>query len=184
MRKHNLYPLIALTIVQPACAASAALSNPIDHVFAANAFGAILAVHPWLENLLLTLHIASFVVLVGGACVVDLRLLGLGRHIAVRALNNFVIPWVLASVITAVSSGLWLFGAHADILIGRPAFFYKMLLLFAAAINALIFYAGPYQSVAKWNLDAPPPGGARIAGLLSLLIWIAVIFCGQRIAHH
>ena len=187
MRKHNPYPLIALTIVQPACAATAAgaaLANPIDHAFAANAFGALLAVHPWLENLLLTLHIASFVVLVGGACVVDLRLLGLGRHIAVRALNNFVIPVVLASVITAVSSGLWLFGAHADILIGRPAFFYKMLLLFAAAINALIFYAGPYQSVAKWNLDAPPPGGAGIAGLLSLLIWIAVIFCGQRIAHH
>jgi|GEM_PF-483588 len=171
----------------PAHAASgplAAISNPSGLAFAANALGRAVSERAWLENLLLTTHIVSFVVLVGGACVVDLRLLGLGRRIPLRDLNNFVVPIVLVSVVTAVSSGLWLFGAHADALIGRPAFLYKMLLLFAAAINALIFYTGPYQSVAKWERDDRPPRGAQAAGLLSLLIWVAVIFCGQRIAHH
>lgn len=193
--KQQFWALVAIVGFMLMCVASGlpahaatgpltAISNPTDHAFAANALGHAISEHAWLENFLLTTHIVSFVVLVGGACVVDLRLLGLGRRIPVRDLNNFVIPIVLASVVTAVSSGLWLFGAHADILIGRPAFLYKMLLLFAAAINALIFYTGPYQSVAKWNRDDRPPQGAQIAGLVSLLIWIAVIFCGQRIAHH
>jgi hypothetical protein len=136
-----------------------------------------------LEPWLLTLHILGIVCVVGSVVVMDLRLLGLGRLLPVRALHGFIIPFTLAALLVVVPTGLALFALHATTLIGEPAFFYKMLLLFAAAINALIFYTGTYQTAREWDVGVEPPAAARWAGALSILIWIAVIYCGQTIAH-
>lgn len=134
-----------------------------------------------LEPWLLTGHLLGIVAVVGSVIVVDLRLLGWGRGLSVKQLHNFIIPFSLAALLLVVPTGLALFALHAATLIGRPAFFYKMLLLFAAAINALIFYTGPFQSVAKWDNGATPVPGARWAGGISIVIWIAVIYCGQSL---
>jgi hypothetical protein len=136
-----------------------------------------------LEPVLLTLHLLGIVFVVGSVIVMDLRLLGFGASLPVRQLHRFIIPFSLAALLIVVPSGLALFALHAATLIGRPTFFYKMLLLFAAAINALIFYTGAYQGAAGWDTAKRPPAGARWAGALSILIWIAVIYCGQSLAH-
>jgi hypothetical protein len=99
----------------------------------------------------------------------------------VKQLHGFAIPFSLGALLLVIPSGLALFAIHASALIAQSAFFYKMLLLFAAAINALIFYTGPFQSVKSWENDPKAPGGARLAAVGSLLIWIAVICCGQSI---
>jgi hypothetical protein len=135
------------------------------------------ALEPWL----LGLHLLGVVVVVGSVVVMNLRLLGLGRVLPVRALHGFLIPLCLVALLAVVPSGLALFALHAQALIGRGVFFYKMLLLFAAAINALIFYTGSFQTVASWDAGRLPPAGARLAALVSLLIWIAVIGCGQSL---
>jgi hypothetical protein len=60
----------------------------------------------------------------------------------------------------------------------------KMVLLAAAGINVWIFHSKVYRRVMTWDVDAKPPRAARIAGALSLTLWVGVIFSGRMIAYN
>ena len=47
-----------------------------------------------------------------------------------------------------------------------------------AAVNMLIFHFGAYRRVAHWDLGKPPMS-AKVAGALSLLLWVGVVFFGR-----
>jgi len=47
-----------------------------------------------------------------------------------------------------------------------------------AALNMLIFHFGVNREVARWD-EGEPPMSAKIAGALSLLLWIGVVFFGR-----
>jgi hypothetical protein len=64
----------------------------------------------------------------------------------------------------------------------NPAFQLKLLLMVMAGINMAAFHLIPWQSVSRWDAGAPPPVAARVAGALSLALWIGVIACGRWIA--
>ena len=42
---------------------------------------------------------------------------------------------------------------------------------------------GVYRGAAQWDVDVMPPGTARAAAALSLLLWVAVIACGRLLAY-
>jgi hypothetical protein len=48
-----------------------------------------------------------------------------------------------------------------------------------AGVNMAAFHAGAYRDVARWDKTPPTPAAARLAGALSLALWIRVIFCGR-----
>lgn len=129
-----------------------------------------------------TAHIVGFVVLVGSAVMLDLRLLGLTKQLPVRALVRHALPWSVAALLLILPSGLLLFAAHAGDLLGNRAFQLKMALLLAAGMNAAIFHTGPYQGVSQWDTHAAAPAAARLSAAASIAIWIAVIACGRLIA--
>ena len=81
-----------------------------------------------------------------------------------------------------VSGGL-LFSSEAVKMYHSPAFRIKMILLAMAGLNALIFHRTVYRDAAGWNPASPAPPRARLAGLLSLLFWIAIIAAGRAIAY-
>src|SRR5712675_1756918 len=60
----------------------------------------------------------------------------------------------------------------------------KMVLLLLAGVNILLFHSRVFPSVAKWDADAIPPKAARIAGALSLVLWIGIVFSGRMIAYN
>jgi hypothetical protein len=66
---------------------------------------------------------------------------------------------------------------------GNPAFRVKLLLLLGAGLNALLFHAGVFRTVAAWDQHVPTPRAAKTSALLSLAIWIGVIACGRLIAY-
>ena len=129
-----------------------------------------------------TVHIVGFVVLVGSAVMFDLRVLGLTKQLPVRALARHLLPWSVAALALILPSGLLMFAAHADDLLGNRAFQLKMGLLLAAGMNAAIFHTGPYQSAARWDAHAAAPAAARLSAAASIAIWIAVIACGRLLA--
>jgi hypothetical protein len=137
----------------------------------------------WLYPVVETLHILGFIVLVGSAVMFDLRLLGLSRRIPVRLLAAHLLPWSLASLALIVPAGLLLFLTDAGTLVSNRAFILKMLLLMAAAGNAIAFHLGPLRSAAAWDITVPAPPRARVHAALSLLIWAAVVTCGRAIAY-
>lgn len=137
----------------------------------------------WLYPVVEIAHIAGFVVLVGSITVLDLRLLGMGRSLAVRALTRHTVPWSAGALVLIVPTGLLMFTAHASDFIGNRAFQLKLLLIVCAAVNAAVFHFGAYRSVESWQRDVAPPGVARAHAAVSLALWFSVIACGRLLAY-
>jgi len=135
----------------------------------------------WAYPIVEAMHIVSFALLVGGIGVLDARLIGLLRHTPVAPLMRSVLPVAFAGFVGAVLSGLVLFVAGADELLGNRAFVAKFVLLMLAGLNAAWFHAGAAREALAST--GPPSGRLRAAGLLSLLLWIAVIVAGRLIAY-
>jgi hypothetical protein len=135
----------------------------------------------WLYPAVEILHIAGFSVLVGAVAMFDLRVLGLGRDLPVRALARHLLPWSAGSMLLVLPTGLLLFAAEAPDLAANPVFLLKLGLIGVAGMNALVFHAGPYRAAERWQGRAPPR--ACLHAVLSLLLWLAVIACGRLLAY-
>lgn len=137
----------------------------------------------WLYPSVEIVHIIGFVTLVGSIIVLDLRLLGLSKALSVSVLARHTLPWSIGALALIVPSGLLMFITHAGDFISNTAFIIKMSLLFCAGINAAVFHAGVFRSVAAWDSGVATPAVAKMHALLSLLIWIAVLACGRLLAY-
>ncbi|MGB9988897.1 DUF6644 family protein [Massilia sp. SM-13] len=135
--------------------------------------------YPWVE----IVHIAGFALLVGSVAMFDLRLLGCGRALPVRALARHLLPWSLGSLLLVVPAGLLMFSAQPQDFLANRVFWLKLGLIALAGLNAGLFHLGPYRGVAAWDVQRPAPGLARLHAALSLLLWIAVICCGRLLAY-
>ena len=60
------------------------------------------------------------------------------------------------------------------------AFRLKILLLVLAGLNMLVFQLITGRDVAAWDGAVVPVAG-RIAGMLSLALWIAIVFFGRQV---
>ncbi|MFK3737589.1 DUF6644 family protein [Massilia sp. TN1-12] len=134
----------------------------------------------WLYPLVETVHILGFVLLVGAVLVFDLRVLGFGAALPLRALARHTLPWSLASLLLVVPSGLLLFATQAPDLLANRAFLLKLGLLATAGLNALAFHLGPWRTAPD---SGPAPLRARLQAGVSILLWIAVIACGRLLAY-
>jgi len=153
----------------------------------ASALGQAMRQWLWLYPAVETAHIVGIALLFGSIAVLDLRLLGVWKRVPVKPLAAQVLPWSAASFLLIVPSGLLMFVAHASDFIASPVFVLKMCLIMAAGVNAAAFHAIALRTVDLWDSEemrklAPPPS-ARLAGALSLAIWVSVIACGRLLAY-
>ncbi len=131
-----------------------------------------------------TIHTLGIVLVAGTIMLVDLRLLGLAlRSEPVASVVERIVPWTLRGFAFMFVTGALLFTSEAVKLYHSPAFRIKLVLLALAGLNALIFHRTIYRDVANWDATAPAPFRARLAGLLSLAFWIAIIAAGRAIAY-
>jgi hypothetical protein len=146
-----------------------------------SALGHLMRSSPVLYPAAEILHIIGFVLLVGSIVALDLRLLGLGRGIAIQPMARLLLPLSRTGLLLAVGMGFLLFSADAAHVVRNPAFQAKLLLIAAALINIAIAHAGPWRRSPLWHGEAPR--GARLTGLASIVLWIAVICAGRLIAY-
>lgn len=143
----------------------------------------VLRREPLLYPLLEVVHILGFVVLVGAAVMFDLRLLGLSRRLPVTELAWHLLPWARRGLAVAVPSGALLFITQATQLGRSPVFGLKLTLLVLAGLNAAWFHRSVFHSARTWNTEVATPPAARVAAVLSLLLWTGVITCGRLLAY-
>src|SRR5262245_24268517 len=127
------------------------------------------------------LHIIGFVLLVGSIIALDLRLLGIGRAIAIQPLARLLLPLSRIGFVVALGMGFLLFSADAAHVVRNPAFQAKLLLIAAALANIVIAHLGSWRRALLWRGDAPV--GAKATGFASLLLWIGAICAGRLIAY-
>ncbi|MFQ3535861.1 MAG: DUF6644 family protein [Aggregatilineales bacterium] len=138
----------------------------------------------WAYPIAEIVHIFGIGLLIGAAALFDLRLLGVGRQaVSVSLAMRYLLGTARVGFVIAISSGGLLFLTNAAGFAANRAFQLKMLLLMAALANILIFHAGVRRSVARWDLNAPTPLAARLAAIISLASWLAIIAAGRLIAY-
>ena len=134
----------------------------------------------YLFALIESFHVVGVSIVVGTVLVIDLRLLGLAssrRPFTVMASDIFRWTWLAFAL--AVATGVLMFVTNATSYYVNTYFRAKMAMLVLAGINMAAFELTARRSVAAWDRDpAAPPAGKRVA-VLSLAIWVVVVFLGR-----
>ena len=133
---------------------------------------------PWIE----CFHVVAITLVVGTISIVDLRLLGLASmDRPAGELARRLLPWTWCAFAGAVVTGGLLFAANASTYGHNDFFLRKMVMLVLAGINMAAFQFITGRDIDNWGAGVTPPAGARIAGGLSLIIWIFVVGFGRWI---
>lgn len=132
-----------------------------------------------------TMHVLTLCLFLGLIALFDLRLLGVGlRGVPVSEGAGRLLPWALGGFVLMGISGLLLFYSGPVKAAGNIFFRIKMVLIALAGLNALLFHRTLLRRVADWDNDPTPPARARLAGLLSLVLWSGVVICGRLQAYN
>lgn len=136
-------------------------------------------------DLIESVHVWTLCLFFGLTVMFDLRLLGwIMRGVPVSEVARRLLPWTVTGFVVMVISGVLLFSAIPVRSYQSIFFRTKMLMLLLAGLNVWIFHSGVYRRVEKWDLASVPPRAARVAGALSLFLWIAIVVSGRMIAYN
>jgi hypothetical protein len=138
----------------------------------------------WWFPLLESIHVIAVTFLVGSIVMLDLRLLGLtARHHPVSRIAGEVVPWTLGAAALAVVAGVGMFVTQASRYAGNVAFQIKLALLLVAFVNMAVFHYHTVRRIGEWDTAARASRPARVAGALSLLLWVGILLAGRWTGH-
>jgi hypothetical protein len=136
----------------------------------------------WLFPAIETVHLLGMAALVGTITVLDLRLLGwVMPQKRVSEVTARLLPWAWLGFGVQVVTGVLLFSSEAVKIYGNPAFRLKMLFLLLAGIQSLVFQTVVSRKLHAWDDRPSPPVMARVMGMISILLWVAIVTAGRFI---
>jgi hypothetical protein len=129
-----------------------------------------------------SVHVLSICLVVGSILAVDLRLLGLASiRRPVSRVTRGILPLTWCAFVVAVGSGGLLFISNASKYLGNGFFVAKIFLIGAAGLNMVVFHAISAKDLPRWENETRLPLPARLAGGLSILLWVSIVACGRWI---
>jgi hypothetical protein len=130
-------------------------------------------------------HVLGLALSVGTVMWFDLRLIGatMRRHTVSEVFRSLQ-PWMIVGFAVMVATGALLFASHAAQAYQSVYFRIKLVLLCLTVVNVVIFHSTIDLRRAEWEEALIPPLQARIAGAVSLLLWVGVIAAGRLMAYH
>jgi uncharacterized protein DUF6644 len=130
------------------------------------------------------IHVISLAFSVGLVMWFDLRLAGLIlKDQPVSAVFRPIRPFMLTGFGIMFVTGVMLFWALALRCYSSPFYWIKMALLLLAGINIGIYHLTIDRRQTEWDTMRIPPVRARIAGLVSLTLWVGIIAAGRLMAY-
>lgn len=133
---------------------------------------------PWIE----LFHVLAITIVFGSILIVDLRLLNLAaRDYPISRLSKALVPVTWIAFIIAAATGSLLFISNPITYFGNFYFRAKILLMICAGLNMAIFHVWTMRSMRRWDETPHVPLAVKSAGLISILIWVTIIFCGRWI---
>jgi hypothetical protein len=133
---------------------------------------------------LLTLHVIFISIFAALIFATDIRLLGWGlrKYSIAEVVDQLRVPKRIG-FLCVVTCGVLVLGTKAEEYFLNPFLKAKLILLALVAVHALAFRGSVYNNPSA--LDASPeiPGRAKLAGALSLLLWISIACAGRSIGY-
>jgi len=138
----------------------------------------------WVYPIVNAAHIFGIALVVGGILPLNLRLIGFIRGYAVKPLAKLCVPIAAVGLGVAVITGLMLFSVKPVDYVRTDIFLAKIGLIIAACINiALVRFNASWREIVQAEdsiLNTKEPDfGLRVAGAVSLIVWIAVLVLGR-----
>jgi uncharacterized membrane protein len=130
-------------------------------------------------------HVLAITLFVGLAIMLDLRLLGLTmKNVPVSEFLDRVLPWTKVGFLVMMVTGVLLFYAIPVRNYQNIFFRIKVIMLLLAGLNVWIFHWRVERKVADWDIDPIPPKGARVAAVVSIVLWASIVVAGRMIAYN
>jgi hypothetical protein len=138
----------------------------------------------WAEPIVETVHVLTLTLFLGFAVLLDLRLLGVCmRRRKVSEVLEQLNPFLFVGFAIMVTSGLLLFSGDPPAFWGTFFFKIKMVFLVLAGLNVLIFNWTIGRKVSEWDLSPKTPAAAKVAAIVSIVLWVAIVAAGRAIAY-
>ena len=135
----------------------------------------------WIIPTIQSVHILAICVVISSALLINLRLVGIvGRADPVVGFARRYLPWTWTALVVLLLSGSILIVGEPGRTLGNTVFWSKMALVAAGLILILVFSIPVRKNPAFWEGIGIQ---AKLLGVVSLAVWVAVIFCGRWIAY-
>jgi uncharacterized membrane protein len=144
----------------------------------ARSWGAYVEAHSWVWPSAETLHFIGLSLLFGVVLIVDLRMLGIGKHSFSFAALYQLLPLGMLGFTINLATGMMFFVATPRQYVGF-LFFFKMVLIVLGAINVLYFMLLNEPWTIEEGRDAS--NTTKLVAAAAIFIWIAVLFCGHML---
>lgn len=139
---------------------------------------------PWTYGLVNLAHIIGIATLFGPVLALDLRLLGVWRHVPLGALSDVLVPIARAGFGIAACAGLAMLSANATEYSGNPFLLIKFPAIALALVNVAVL-----NRTSGWqtrHARQPDDGEARqlaVLGGVSLTCWMVAVAAGRMIGY-
>jgi hypothetical protein len=134
--------------------------------------------------IVLSTHLTCIALFGGMILITNLRLLGLTfKNLTITQVVSAFRPWKRGGVTVMIGTGLLLATCEATKYAPNPFFWTKMIVLALIGVHALVFRPIVYTKTEE--LDGSPniPTKAKVAAILSLILWTAMFTMGRLIAY-
>ena len=137
-------------------------------------------VMPWV----FVLHVVSMCMFAGTILMMDLRLLGVGHmQTPFSQVQRRLFPYQMGAMLFSSATGLALVWGNPLNYVTNIIFWVKMLAMVTAGLNALAFHFITEYTLVDWDAGRTPPSAAKLAGWVSIVLWVNVIVSGRLIPY-
>jgi hypothetical protein len=138
----------------------------------------------WVVPTSQSIHILAVSIVFGSACMINLRLLGVGQSgRSVSQLSNTLVPWMWRALAVLLFTGLVQTVAEPVRQFVTPMFWTKMLMIIIVASMTAFYAKAVRRNAAAWDAASSRPSRAKVFAILSTLLWLAIIVCGRFIGY-
>lgn len=139
---------------------------------------------PWVVPTSQSIHIIAVSIVFGSACMINLRLLGVGRSgRSVSQLSNTLVPWMWRALAVLLLTGLVQTVTEPVRQFVTPMFWAKMTMIIVVATMTAFYAKAVRRNAAAWDAASSRPARAKAFAIVSTLLWLAIIVCGRFIGY-
>jgi hypothetical protein len=155
-------------------------AHSIQSIDFLTAFSESVLVYP----IVLSIHLACIALFGGMILMTNLRLLGLTfTSLTITEMVTSLRPWKRVGAIIMIATGLLLATSEAEKYAPNPLFWTKMVILGLIGVHSLIFRPIVYNRTEELDRCLVIPTKAKVAAILSLVLWTSMFVMGRLIAY-
>ena len=134
--------------------------------------------------IVMSTHLTCIALFGGMILITNLRLLGLTfKSLTITEVVKSFRPWKRLGGVVMICTGLLLATCEAEKYAPNPYFWTKMVILGLIGAHGMIFRPMVYNRTEELDKSPVIPTRAKVAAILSLVLWIGMFTMGRMIAY-